>query len=142
MITNVPYPAFPKVGVRSWSGLAGLVVVVGSIFGIFIYGREFFFPAGMAYVLYGLTKTFALGLVDRIPTGTGMDDELARPTRTRSSRAADATWWSGGGAVSTDHAAASSPRPEAGRGRRARARREARRPRPCPNGVIEPVAAP
>lgn len=75
MITNVPYPAFPKVGVRSWSGLAGLVVVVGSICGIFIYGREFFFPAGMAYVLYGLTKTFALGLVDRIPTGTGMDDE-------------------------------------------------------------------
>src|SRR6185437_9016139 len=75
MITNVPYPAFPKVGVRSWSGLGGLVVVVGSICGIFIYGREFFFPAGMAYVLYGLTKTFVLGLVDRIPTGRAMDDE-------------------------------------------------------------------
>ena len=69
MITNVPYPAFPKVGVRSWSGLAGLVVVVGSICGIFNYGREFFFPAGMAYVLYGLAGRSALGLVDRIPTG-------------------------------------------------------------------------
>ena len=75
MITNVPYPAFPKVGVRSWSGVAGLVVVVGSIVGIFIYGREFFFPAGMAYVLYGLIKAFVLGLADRIPTGAGGDDE-------------------------------------------------------------------
>jgi CDP-diacylglycerol---serine O-phosphatidyltransferase len=75
MITNVPYPAFPKVGVRSWSGLGGLVVVVGSICGIFIYGREFFFPAGMAYVLYGLIRAFMLGLIDRIPTGRGMDDD-------------------------------------------------------------------
>ena len=75
MISNVPYPAFPKVGVRSWSGVAGLIVVVGSICGIFIYGREFFFPAGMAYVLYGLTKGFVLGLVDRIPTGGDIDDD-------------------------------------------------------------------
>jgi CDP-diacylglycerol--serine O-phosphatidyltransferase len=77
MITNVPYPAFPKVGVRTWSGLAGLVVVVGSIVGIFKYGREFFFPAGMAYVLYGLTRAVALGLVDRIPTGAALDDDRA-----------------------------------------------------------------
>lgn len=75
MITNVPYPAFPKVGVRSWSRLAGLAVVVGAIFGIFYYGREFFFPAGMAYVLYGLTRAVVLGLADRIPTGAGMEDE-------------------------------------------------------------------
>jgi CDP-diacylglycerol---serine O-phosphatidyltransferase len=73
MITNVPYPAFPKIGIRSWRGVDGLAVVIGSICGIFIYGREFFFPAGMAYVLYGLVKTFVLGLVDRIPTG-GEDD--------------------------------------------------------------------
>lgn len=75
MITNVPYPAFPKVGIRSWRGVAGLAVVIGSIGGIFIYGREFFFPAGMAYVLYGLVKTFVLGLVDRIPTGSEFDAE-------------------------------------------------------------------
>jgi CDP-diacylglycerol--serine O-phosphatidyltransferase len=75
MITNVPYPAFPKIGIRSWRGVAGLVVVVGAICGIFIYGRVFFFPAGMAYVLYGLVKTFALGLVDRIPTGAELEDE-------------------------------------------------------------------
>jgi CDP-diacylglycerol--serine O-phosphatidyltransferase len=74
MITNVPYPAFPKIGIRSWRGVAGLVVVVGAICGIFIYGRVFFFPAGMAYVLYGLVKTFALGLVDRIPTAGELDE--------------------------------------------------------------------
>ncbi len=75
MISNVRYPAFPKIGIRNWSGIGGLIVVLGSICGIFLYGREFFFPAGMAYVLYGLTKTFVLGLIDRIPTGAGMDDE-------------------------------------------------------------------
>jgi CDP-diacylglycerol---serine O-phosphatidyltransferase len=75
MISNVPYPVFPKVGIRSWRGLAGLVVVVGAICGIFYYGREFFFPLGMAYVLYGLTRAFVLGLVDRIPTGAAIDDD-------------------------------------------------------------------
>ena len=76
MITNVPYPAFPKIGVRTLARIGGRVVVIGAIVGIFVYGREFFFPAGMAYVLYGLTKTVALGLVDRIPTGAALDDEM------------------------------------------------------------------
>lgn len=83
MISNVPYPAMPKVGFRSWRGVIGLAATLGSVLGIFLYGREFFFPAGMAYVLYGLTKTLVLGLVDRIPTGEPLesdheDDDAAR----------------------------------------------------------------
>jgi hypothetical protein len=31
----------------------------------------------MAYVLYGLTRAVALGLVDRIPTGAALDDDRA-----------------------------------------------------------------
>jgi CDP-diacylglycerol--serine O-phosphatidyltransferase len=56
------------------------------------FGRQFFFPAGMVYVLYGLVKTIILGFVDRIPTGSAYgdedgDDELtARERRERQRR--------------------------------------------------------
>jgi CDP-diacylglycerol--serine O-phosphatidyltransferase len=73
MISHVPYPAMPKIGIRNWRGVAGLLLVVGCGIGIVHFGREFFFPAGMAYVLYGLGKALFLGLVDRLPTGTDID---------------------------------------------------------------------
>ncbi len=75
MISNVPYPAMPKIGFRSWRAVAGLAVTVATVLGIFLYGREFFFPAGMLYVLYGLIKTLVLGLVDRIPTGEMLESD-------------------------------------------------------------------
>jgi CDP-diacylglycerol---serine O-phosphatidyltransferase len=76
MISHVPYPAMPKIGIRNWRGVAGLVLVVGCGIGIVHFGREFFFPAGMAYVLYGLGKALFLGLIDRLPTGTDVDRPL------------------------------------------------------------------
>ncbi len=75
MVTSVPYPAMPKIGVRTWRGAGGLLLVIVCVAGIALYGREFFFPAGMIYVLYGLIKTLILGFVDRIPTGYGAGDE-------------------------------------------------------------------
>lgn len=78
MITNVPYPAMPKIGIRTWRQIGGTFVVLGAIAGILLYGREFCFPAGMLYVLYGLGKTLALGLIDRLPTGA---DDYEAPDR-------------------------------------------------------------
>jgi CDP-diacylglycerol---serine O-phosphatidyltransferase len=69
MITQVPYPAMPKVGIRSWKAVGGLLLVLCVIAGITFFGREFFFPFGMLYVLYGLGRALILGFVDRIPTG-------------------------------------------------------------------------
>jgi CDP-diacylglycerol--serine O-phosphatidyltransferase len=69
MISNVPYPAIPKIGLRTWRQIGGTVVVLGAAVGILLYGREFCFPAGMAYVFYGLGKAFVLGLIDRLPAG-------------------------------------------------------------------------
>jgi CDP-diacylglycerol--serine O-phosphatidyltransferase len=92
MVTHVPYPAMPKIGVRNWRGIGGLVLVILCVAGIMKFGRQFFFPAGMAYVLYGLVKTIILGFVDRIPTGSAYgdedgDDELtARERRERKRR--------------------------------------------------------
>jgi CDP-diacylglycerol---serine O-phosphatidyltransferase len=86
MVTHVPYPAMPKIGVRSWRGIGGLLLVIICITGIIEFGRQFFFPAGMVYVLYGVVKTLILGLIDRIPTGSAYgededDDELSAQER-------------------------------------------------------------
>jgi CDP-diacylglycerol---serine O-phosphatidyltransferase len=65
MISNVPYPVIPKVGVRSASGLIGLGVLVIGV-SMLIFGRlEYFFPLAMLYVVFGLVRGFALGILER-----------------------------------------------------------------------------
>jgi CDP-diacylglycerol--serine O-phosphatidyltransferase len=67
MISNVSYPAVPTVGYRTLKGLLGSAVVLATIAGVAFLPKQFFFPALMAYVLYGLAKTVFLGLLDRLP---------------------------------------------------------------------------
>ncbi len=67
MISDVRYPAVPKIGFRTWKGLLGLAVVLTTIFGVLFVPKQFFFPAGMLYVMYGLVKTVLLGLMERLP---------------------------------------------------------------------------
>jgi len=74
MISNVPYPALPKIGIRTLKQIGGTLVLLGAVIGILLYGREFCFPAGMAYVLYGLLKTVVLGLIDRLPSGPDVNE--------------------------------------------------------------------
>jgi len=65
MISNVPYPVMPPVGVRSSRGLAGLgILLIGT--SMLIFGRlEYFFPLTVAYVAFGLFRAVFLGLLDR-----------------------------------------------------------------------------
>lgn len=67
MISDVRYPAVPRIGFRTWQGLLGLAVVLTTLFGVLFLPKEFFFPAGMLYVMYGLVKTVLLGLMERLP---------------------------------------------------------------------------
>lgn len=69
MISNVSYPAVPTVGYRSARELLGTAVVVGTILGIIFLPWEFFFPALMTYVLYGVAKTALFGFLDRRAAG-------------------------------------------------------------------------
>ncbi|HEX6250353.1 MAG TPA: CDP-diacylglycerol--serine O-phosphatidyltransferase, partial [Gemmatimonadaceae bacterium] len=69
MISNVSYPAVPTVGYRSARELLGTAVVVGTILGIIFLPWEFFFPALMTYVLYGVAKTALFGFLDRRASG-------------------------------------------------------------------------
>jgi CDP-diacylglycerol--serine O-phosphatidyltransferase len=72
MISNVPYPAFPAVGYKTWRQRLGTVVVVGTIVGMIALRKEFFFPAAVAYVLFGILKYFVLGLLGK----AGRPDEI------------------------------------------------------------------
>ena len=69
MISDVPYPAWPKVGIRSWKGIVGLAIVLFILFGTAYWRRAFFFPFGIGYVGWGLLRGLALGIWERRPSG-------------------------------------------------------------------------
>jgi CDP-diacylglycerol--serine O-phosphatidyltransferase len=68
------------------------LLVIGTLIGVIFLPKQFFFPAGMAYVLYGIGRTVFLGLLDRLPgrDPSGEDDEedleSAPPRRRRRRR--------------------------------------------------------
>jgi CDP-diacylglycerol--serine O-phosphatidyltransferase len=69
MISNVSYPAVPTVGFRKLSEILGTLVVLATLVGVLFLRTEFYFPALVLYVLYGLGKTVLFGLLDRRPRG-------------------------------------------------------------------------
>src|SRR5258705_10992439 len=78
MISNVSYPAVPTVGFRKISEILGTLVVIATFLGVLFLRKEFYFPALICYVLYGLAKTVIFGLLDRRPRGDSpviSDDE-------------------------------------------------------------------
>ena len=78
MISNVQYAKVPTVGFRTLKGLLGLGLVVGTLVGVIFLPKQFFFPALMGYVLYGIGQTVLLGLLERLPGSrdTVDDDEI------------------------------------------------------------------
>jgi CDP-diacylglycerol--serine O-phosphatidyltransferase len=77
MISNVSYPAVPTVGFKKISEVLGTLVVIGTFLGVLFLRKEFYFPALICYVLYGLAKTVIFGLLDRVPRGDSpvIDDD-------------------------------------------------------------------
>ena len=75
MISNVQYPAVPTIGFRSIRSILGTLVVVGTIVGLIWFPKEYFFPALITYVAYGLAKTALVGLLDRRPGRSDDDDD-------------------------------------------------------------------
>lgn len=86
MISNVQYAAFPTIGYRTVRGILGSLLVIGTLVGVIFLPKQFFFPALMAYVLYGIGRTAFLGLLERLPGARADDEEDAID---RESRRAD-----------------------------------------------------
>ncbi len=81
MISNVPYPAFPRTGFRSLRALGATLLVLGSIVLLATKRLEFFFPLTLIYVVWGPLRWIFGGLFERrqptIPydLSEGEDDE-------------------------------------------------------------------
>lgn len=69
MISNVSYPAVPTIGYKKASEILGSLVVAGTIIGVIVLRKQFYFPALVFYVLYGVGKTVFFGLIGRRPRG-------------------------------------------------------------------------
>lgn len=75
MISNVSYAAVPTIGYRSTRQILGSLLVVGTLCGVVLLPKQFFFPALMVYVAFGLGRTVFDGLLDRMPSREGFDDD-------------------------------------------------------------------
>lgn len=69
MISNVSYPAVPNIGYKSLGQILGSLVVVGIIVGMIVLRKQFYFPALVMYVLYGVGKTVLFGFIGKRPRG-------------------------------------------------------------------------
>jgi CDP-diacylglycerol--serine O-phosphatidyltransferase len=65
MVSNVKYPKFPPIGVRSAKGIFGLVVHLTILLGGIFAPEYFLFPLGLVYVTYGIARATVLGLMER-----------------------------------------------------------------------------
>jgi CDP-diacylglycerol--serine O-phosphatidyltransferase len=77
MISNVSYPAVPTIGFRKINEILGTLVVIATSLGVLFLRKEFYFPAFVCYVLYGVAKTVIFGLMGRRPRGDSpvIDDD-------------------------------------------------------------------
>lgn len=68
MVSNVRYPRFPPIGIRSARGLLGLGVHLVILAGAVLAPAAFLFPLGITYLAYGLVRATVLGLMQQ-PAG-------------------------------------------------------------------------
>jgi CDP-diacylglycerol--serine O-phosphatidyltransferase len=67
MISQVRYAAVPLIGYRTLREILGTLIVIGTLVGVIFLPKPFFFPALMAYVIWGVARTVFVGLLNRIP---------------------------------------------------------------------------
>ncbi|MFL5618291.1 MAG: CDP-diacylglycerol--serine O-phosphatidyltransferase [Gemmatimonadaceae bacterium] len=65
MISNIPYPVFPRTGFRSLRAIGATLLVVGSMALLATKRLEFFFPAAVLYVAWGPIRWVFSGLFER-----------------------------------------------------------------------------
>ncbi len=75
MVSQVPYPVVPRVGIRTWKGRGTLALVLVAVAGALYFPEYFFFAAGLLLVTSGLARAAFLGLLDRLPERDPLRDE-------------------------------------------------------------------
>lgn len=64
MVSNIRYAKLPGIGLKTARGRVGLGVNLGILAGGLLVPEYFFFTFGMTYVLFGLVRATALGLLE------------------------------------------------------------------------------
>jgi len=77
MVSNVKYPKFPPIGVRSRKGIFGLIVHLVILLGGLFAPEYFLFPLGLFYVGFGIVRATVLGLMERPESVPIVDERLA-----------------------------------------------------------------
>jgi CDP-diacylglycerol---serine O-phosphatidyltransferase len=77
MVSNVKYPKFPPIGLRSARGILGLTVHLIILLGGLLAPEYFLFPLGLFYMTFGLARATILGLMERPEPVPIVDERLA-----------------------------------------------------------------
>jgi hypothetical protein len=88
MVSNVKYPKFPAIGVRSARGILGLVVHLVVLIGGVLRPEYVLFPLGLLYMVFGLSRATVLGLMERPEPGIDAEQPSASPAQTEQQAAA------------------------------------------------------
>jgi CDP-diacylglycerol--serine O-phosphatidyltransferase len=75
MLSHVPYPVVPRIGLRSARAVLVTAVMVACMFAALAFPSHFFFPFLVTYTLAGLIRSVGLGLLDRLPDRDPLLDE-------------------------------------------------------------------
>jgi CDP-diacylglycerol--serine O-phosphatidyltransferase len=87
MVSSVKYPRWPRIGLRSASGIFGLVVHVVILLGAILAPSAFLFPLGLTYMLFGIARSTVLAVLDRgVPAADAADAGDRRGRRDREDR--------------------------------------------------------
>jgi CDP-diacylglycerol---serine O-phosphatidyltransferase len=76
MVSNVKYPKFPPIGIRSARGIFGLMVHLVILLGGLLAPEYFLFPLGLFYMTFGLARATVLGLMERPEPVAIVDERL------------------------------------------------------------------
>lgn len=80
MISDVPFPAWPRFTFKTLHGTLGIIVFTAAVFALFFLPQQFFFPVGVLYVATGVILAIVRGMFELpLPFATtpedGDDDE-------------------------------------------------------------------
>ena len=76
MVSNVKYPKFPPIGIRSRKGVFGLTVHLVILSGGLLAPAYFLFPLGLFYVAFGIVRATVLSLMERPEPVAVVDERL------------------------------------------------------------------
>lgn len=65
MVSTVRYPRLPAMGFRTLRGMLGFGFFVVMLIGGLVVPEYFLFPLGLAYLLFGIVRTFVLGFSEQ-----------------------------------------------------------------------------